>query len=40
MLQEDDELIQKNKEKFISKASTLVSEWEKGEAVKMKQEDQ
>lgn len=39
MLDEDKDLYDENKEKFVVKASTLVSDWQKMEAVKMKQDD-
>ena len=40
MLEEDKDMYDENTEQFIVKASTLVSDWQKMEAVKMKQDDE
>ena len=39
MLKEDIDLYEENRDEFVVKASTLVSDWQKMEAVKMKQDD-
>lgn len=36
MLEDDAEMIEEHGEKFIQKASTLVSEWQKQEILKIK----
>ena len=39
-IEDDEELIEEHKEKFVVKASTLVSEWQKVEATKLKMGDE
>ena len=38
-IEEDEDIITEHADKFVTKASTLVSQWQKFEAVKMKNDD-